>query len=166
VRRALLLAAAGHLLAVRAVPRLVMRRVMGVVAETGGVNHAVPVPRQGASDRTVIRPSPDILYTVCAYDVSLRPLRITAPLPRDSYGSLALFASNTDVFFVRNDRQADGAVDVVLARPGTAAEAPDGATVVTAASTRGLVLLRYLIEDEARVDELDALRRTTVCAPL
>lgn len=161
----LLLAAVVHLGVVLAVPYVVMGRILDVaIAEAGGVNQAVAAPIQDAGERTVIRPSPDILYTACAYDVSRQPLRVTAPLP-DSYASLALFAGNTNVTYVVNDREVGDEIDITLVAPGAEATAPEGATVIETATDRGLVLIRFLIEDESRLAELDAVRREATCEP-
>ena len=61
--------------------------------------------------RAIVRPSPDLLYAGCAFDLADGPLRIQATVPRDTYWSLSMFAANTDNFFVVNDRAAKSALD-------------------------------------------------------
>ena len=168
-RRAVLLtlalAAVFHLLAVIAVPYAVMRRVSAVLADrAGGVNIGLHAPRQDASAREVVRPSPDVLYTACAFDVSQGPVRLAGPLPA-TYASLALFADNTDVFFVANDRDVGGRIDVYLVGRDSRATAPPGAMLVRAPSDRGVALFRTFIDDERRLPELDAARREQSCEP-
>jgi len=160
-------AALVHVATVRLIPWLVMRRAMEVIAGTAGVNAAVYAPRADENARAIVRPSPDLLYSSCAFDVSERPLRLRAQVPPDTYWSISMFAANTDNFYKRNDREAGGAaVDLVLALPGTAVALPAGAQRVDAPTARGIVLTRTLIADEARLDELDRARRSFTCAPL
>ncbi|MCU0670784.1 MAG: DUF1254 domain-containing protein [Myxococcota bacterium] len=166
---ALALAAAVHLAVVWSVPRVIMAEAMRRMIEAGGVNAAHFPPRVDATSRAIVRPSPDLLYASCAFDLGDGPVRLTADVPDAGYWSLSLFAANTDNFFVVDDRDAggDGArVDLVLVKAGAQANAPPGARVVEAPTTRGIVLTRTLIDGEERVPFLDAARRTFRCAPL
>ncbi len=159
-------AALVHVVAVWAIPRVIMLGTMVALARQQGCNVAVYAPRADETARAVVRPSPDLLYSLCVYDVADGPVQITADVPRDTYWSVSMFAANTDNFFVLNDRQATGGrVALVLAPPGAAVEVPDGAVRVDAPSTRGIVLVRTLVSDEARLAELDAVRRTFRCGP-
>lgn len=166
----LLLAAATHALAVWALPRAIMARV---------ASSATPEQRSGAyfppmtdeTSRRIVMPSPDLLYATCAIDVRERPLRVRAD-PRGAghgnYWSIALYAANSDNFYVLNDTQAGTQpVDLVIVPAGSAATAPAGATVVQSPSTRGLLLMRVLVADYAReAATLEAARRSLRCAPL
>lgn len=164
---ALALAAVVHVGVVWAIPRVIMSVVVRGMTERGGVNAAQFPPRADATSRAIVRPSPDLLYAACAFDLGDGPLRLTAEIPAAGYWSLSLFAANTDNFFVVNDRTAGGPrVDVVLVRAGASVTAPPGARVVESPSARGVVLTRTLVDREERVSELDAARRTFRCAPL
>ncbi|HUS25246.1 MAG TPA: DUF1254 domain-containing protein [Candidatus Binatia bacterium] len=174
------IAAASNVLAVLAAPRLIHalvthRITTQALAASGGAQSrtgdiAVHAPRADASARTVVRPSPDLLYTACVFDVSRRPLHITGPVP-DSYASLSGFAANTDNFFALNDAAvtADASgrrrFDVVLAR-APLAQLPPGARLVLSPTARGLVLFRTLIPDEATLPALLALQQQQACEPL
>lgn len=156
-----------HAATVWLLPRVVMTVATEGMAENAGFNHAVYPPRADETARTIVRPSPDLLYAGCAFDLSAGALRIRAAVPRDTYWSLSMFAANTDNFFVVNDRgAASGAVDIVLAQVGSAVAVPDGATLVEAPSARGIVLTRTLIASAQRVAELDEARRRFSCEPL
>lgn len=164
---ALVVAGVAHVLTVWLLPRVVMRIAIDAMAEREGFNRAIFPPRADETARTIVRPSPDLLYAGCAFDVASGPVRIQAVVPKDTYWSVSMFAANTDNFFVVNDRKASsGAVDVVLAAPGSNVALPQGATLVEAPSTRGIVLTRTLIAHADRLGELDEARRRFTCAPL
>ena len=159
-----------HLLVVWAIPYAIMAALSASrAAEERGTGPLFP-PMTDASSRRVVMPSPDLLYATCAFDVRQRPLRIQADPKLPGYWSIALYAANSDNFFVLNDRQAAGApVDLVLLGPDTPAPAglPAGAKVVTTPSGRGLLLMRVLVGDYAAEREaVEAARRTLRCTPL
>ena len=70
-------------------------------AEERGTGPLFP-PMTDASQRRVVMPSPDLLYATCAFDVRQRPLRIQADPKLPGYWSIALYAANSDNFFVLN----------------------------------------------------------------
>jgi uncharacterized membrane protein len=164
IAAAVVLAALIHLGAVKAVPYAVMHVVRSKTAlEPNRIHHRDPVT---AASRDVVRPSPDLLYSACPYDVSERPLRITAPVP-DTYFSIAAFAANTDNFFVINDAQmAAEPIAIVLLSEQADYQASAGERVVRAPMTEGVVLFRMLIEDRSRLDELTGLQRQADCRPV
>ena len=159
-----------HLLAVWALPRVIMARLAAVASPQERAGVYLP-PMTDHTQRRVVMPSPDLLYATCALDVTERPMRIRVDLRTPGYSSGALYASNSDNFFVLNDRQAgDAPVDLVLLGPQPYAQdpvIPPGARTVTAPSARGLLLLRVLVADYAsEKGVVEAARRTLRCEPL
>ncbi len=137
------------------------------ILERGGINVALPAHRADASSRTVVRPSPDLLYTACVFDLGKGPLHITAPVP-DSYLSISGFAADTSNFFALNDR--DAPQDAGLPRSldlwitGPSATAPPGAQrTVSAPTRRGLVLFRTLVQDRSSDTALAEIRAAQRC---
>ena len=167
----LALAAAVHLAAVWALPRAIMWRLASGgssnMPSEGGV--LLP-PMTDHTQRRVVMPSPDLLYAICSYDLATRPLRLRADPKLPTYWSIALYAANSDNFFVLNDRQAAGApVDLVLIGPDMAKPGalPAGARLVKAPGGRGLLLMRVLVGDYAAEREaVEAARRSLRCTPL
>lgn len=152
-------------------PRPAVQARKAEILARGGINIALPAPRADAEARTVVRPSPDLLYTACAFDLSRGPLQLTALVP-DSYLSISGFAADSSNFFAVNDRDAvsdaDGQrrLEIVLSRSADV-RVPDGARLVVAPDDRGLVLFRTLIVDEAALPELQARYQAAQrCAPL
>lgn len=138
------------------------------VARAGGANTMYHAPLPSERSRTVVRPSPDQLYSICAYDLSSGPMRVHGTADLDTYWSLSFFAHNTDVFHVVNDGQlASPAFDFVLAREGAPApDLPDGSTLILAPTPTGVVMQRVFIDATENLPALDTQRRGTVCEPL
>lgn len=165
-----LLAVGTHWLVVWATPRVIMHRVLTRVVPAGSGGVFLP-PMTDHTQRRIVMPSPDLLYALCAYDLSERALRVRADPRTPNYWSIALYASNADNYFVFNDRQAAGtAIDWVLVGPGGYARTPaipEGARLVTAPDARGLLLMRVLVGDHAAERaRVEAARRSLRCEPL
>lgn len=157
-------AIAVHIAVVRAFPYLVMF-VVGRVFK-GPVNEMIHMPPTTAASRSVVRPSPDLLYSAVIYDVRDGPLRIDALVPA-TYWSISFFANNTDNYFVTNDRAiGEGPASFVLAGPGEKPDAPDSAYLIEAKSKRGVILLRALVQDFAKIDDLIAIQKQAHCSRL
>ncbi|HEY1077956.1 MAG TPA: DUF1254 domain-containing protein [Fontimonas sp.] len=142
-----------------------------LILERRAINVSLPAQLPDASARIVVRPSPDLLYTACLFDVSEGPLHITAALP-DSYLSVSGFGAETSNFFALNDRDAwsvDGApglLDITLAMTPARGTEPGTTRHIQAPSPRGLVLFRMLVQDRAPDAALLALRAQQRCEPL
>lgn len=159
-----------HLLAVWAAPYLIMGVLMqGPLARTMNMqNQAAFPPPVTAKVRTVVMPSPDLLYSVCVYDLSGGPVRISANPGLSSYWSIALYAANSDNFFVINDRKAAGKPVTLwlVSEQGTSVAngVAAGSQVVVSPSTKGFLLMRVLTGDyEAEKSVVEPARRTLVC---
>jgi uncharacterized membrane protein len=163
----LIVAALVHGASVMLLPRVIMLRTMAVISKAGGLNAMTHAKRPTAAARGIVRPSPDLLYSTCVFDLNVAggAVRVHASAMPDTYWSVSLFDAQTNNFFVLNDRQAKGgAADFLVIAPG----AFIGGTklpVVVAPTTRGLVLFRTLINDEKHVAQIDAARRHAACEP-
>jgi uncharacterized membrane protein len=158
-------AAVAHLGVIMVAPYVLMRGAMKRVSRDGAsINTWIHAPRVSEESRRVVRPSPDLAYSACVYDLSNGPIRVTAAA-WDDYMSVSAFASNSDNFFVINDREAPQGVDLVLIREGD--EKPAGAAmVVESPSTRGIVLQRRVAPTQERFAKADAARKNDICGPL
>lgn len=161
----LLLALAVHVASVYLVPRFIMLRTMAAISRNAGVNAISHGQRPTARSRGVVRPSPDLLYSTCIYDLGAAhgALRVHARDMPATYWSVSLFDADTNNFFVMNDHQAkNGAVDFLLISPGAFVDG-NRLPVVIAPSERGIVLFRTLINDETHIAQIDAARRHAGC---
>lgn len=123
-------------------------------------NQWVFAPPATAERRTIVRPSPDLLYSLLLYDVSNYPLRLTAVIP-DNYWSISGFAMNTDNFFAINDRQAKSTpIEVVLVRKGMTYQDSTGKVrVIVAPTDRGIILIRTVITNKADLPRLTEIQK-------
>ncbi|MDZ3831317.1 MAG: DUF1254 domain-containing protein [Sphingopyxis sp.] len=150
--------------AVAAIPYAMMGAAIERLGK-GGVNRMSHGNLATPERQPVVRPSPDLAYSSCPFDLSAGPLAIeVVPVP-GRYSSLSIFDAATDVVFVRNDVEAKGApYRIIVARAGQAV--PAGAPVVRTSHDRGIALIRLLLRDPAEIGEVDALRRRSFCQPV
>lgn len=154
-----------HLASTWYLPRFLMDRALdGLERQAGGTNTLFQAPPATAESRAIVRPSPDLLYSICVVDLSRGPVRIRA-LPSQPYSSVSVFAANSDNVFVMNDRYlAPGAAFEVWVARGDQ-KVPLSAPVAMLRSDRGLVLVRRVRTDPAQSTALEALRGQASCKP-
>jgi uncharacterized membrane protein len=173
---ALLVVVLSHMLAVWALPRVIMDRVISLgdreaLTQNSETGVYLPPPTDH-TQRRIVMPSPDLLYATCAYDVGERPLRVTLDINYPRYWSIALYASTSDNFFVVNDRDAAGAaVEFILQGPNAQASARGTSenlgTVIRSPTDRGFLLMRVLVNDDPAVRaSAETARRQLRCQSL
>ncbi|MGE0045561.1 MAG: DUF1254 domain-containing protein [Hyphomonadaceae bacterium] len=159
---ALAAALGAHFAVMASAPNVVMNTAMDRLSERGArANQWVHAPRVSEASRTIVRPSPDLAYSVCVYDVANGPVHIRMG-PGAAYWSLSLYSANSDNFFTLNDREAADGADIVIVRAG-AAHPVGAARVVESPSTRGIALERRLAPTQDEFLIADAARRGDVC---
>lgn len=158
----LILAAVTTWAAIGAIPYGLMNVAMERLGQ-GGINTMSHGNLATPARQPVVRPSPDLAYSSCPYDLSAGPLAIdVTPVP-GRYSSLSIFDAATDVIFVRNDVEAQGKpFRIMVARDGQAV--PAGAEVVRTTHDRGIALVRLLLKDPKEIGALNAVRRQSTCA--
>lgn len=158
-------AVGGYYATLAATPFALMRLAEAKMAKTAPVNHFTHTPPVRAEQQFVVRPSPDLLYSICPFDLSAGPLEITAvPVP-GRYSSISIFDAHTDVAFVRNDEQMAGQpMRVVLAAEGQ--KAPAGVETVRVRYPTGIVLQRVLLADPSEAAAVDPIRSKAQCRSL
>lgn len=160
----IVVAALVHMGATYALPRVLTARAL---SRMGLPNTMQFPPRADETSHIVVRPSPDLLYAACPFDLSKGPLKITSPVPHTTYWSVAAYDTAANNFFVRDAMQIPGdAVEIIVLHPGTPMPHLDNATervILFAPTDKGVVLLRLFIDDEQHLAALDALRRQATC---
>lgn len=144
------------------VPRTLMALAVRRVAQIGGMNRMTHAPVVTAKSRAIVRPSPDLLYSSCPFDVSAGPVLVdVAPVP-SPYWSLSVLDAETNVAFVRNNVQPGGRpLHVAIALAGQAV--PAGYLPVRVTGSRGVALVRVLFDREKGATAIDRARRGSRC---
>ena len=149
-------------LALAATPRLLMAAALRRVEQAGGANAMRHPPLPTAQSRTIVRPSPDLAYSSCLFDLSDGPVLVEVqPVPAP-YWSLSVFDARTDAAFVRNNRDSGGGpIRIAIARPGQ--PVPAGLETVRVGGDRGIALVRMLVGTRDLYPAIDRARRASRC---
>lgn len=162
---AALLAVGSYLLTLVMTPYVLMSMAEARISTNSPVNRFTHAPPVRADAQFVVRPSPDLLYSTCPFNLSNGPVEVRAEPVPGRYSSISVFDARTDVAFVRNDEQMAGRpMRVVLAMRGQTV--PDGVEVVRLLYPNGIVLQRVLLADPSEAAQVDPVRRRATCAPL
>ncbi len=164
-------AAVGHVGTVVAAPHALMALAMDKLSHGGEVANAFTFMRRtSAQSRAVVRPSPDLAYASCVYDLAQGPLLISAaPTPGGGHASISVFASNTDNIATYDTIAYPHGVRFVLALRGEPLPEKVRATglpVLLSPSRKGVILDRRLAPTAAAFALADKARRADSCAPL
>lgn len=161
-----LAAGAGHVGTIVAAPFAIMHVVTGKMSQDRtAINRFVFGERVTQNSRNVVRPSPDLAYSSCVYDLSEGPLLVTAPpSPDNGYVSLSVFDARTDNIAVFDSSQFPQGIRFVLAREGQAVAGGD--PVVRTSHDTGVILDRRLAPTAEWFAAVDKARRMNSCAPL
>ncbi|NJK64044.1 MAG: DUF1254 domain-containing protein [Synechococcaceae cyanobacterium SM2_3_1] len=147
-----------HFLILFAIPYVAMWGVMRRVTRYVGLNCFAHVPQPTAKNRDVVRPSPDLIYSIAVFDVSRSPLQISVPAP-PAYMSLSLYAANTDNFYVVNDQQFDSAeLSFVLAKSSSVFLDQKEVRVIQTPTSQGIILLRYFAANAEALSKINPIQ--------
>ena len=147
--------------ALTAAPRLLMAAAYQRISQ-GGVNRFTFGPLATDKSRAIVRPSPDLAYSSCPFDISEQPRLIDVPNVPAAYWSLSVYDAETDVAFVRNNVDSGGGpIRAAVALAGQ--PVPAGYARVTVGRPRGIALVRILVEDRAAFPAIDRARRQASC---
>lgn len=161
----LVLAFVGYHVALAQFPRVLMDLATRRVAKGAGYNTMTAVPLATDKSRAIVRPSPDLAYSTCPFDLSDGPVLVdVVPVPA-AYWSLSVFDDRTDVAYVRNNIEADNQpIRIAIAQEGQ--PVPDSMTAVRVKGRTGIALLRILVQDRRQFDAIDAARKKSSCKGL
>lgn len=135
-----------HAVTLNLVPGVIMARAMEALAQRGVALHRFTMPeRVTPQSQTIVRPSPDLFYALCRYDLGNPGMQLAVQMADwPDYQSLSFFDAGTDNF--ATFRGTGKAVTVRLLPPGSAPQ--DGAIISPTA--KGVILIRRLAPDAER----------------
>ncbi len=143
----------------------IMDRAVAKVAARSKFNHMAHGNIATPANQPIVRPSPDLAYSTCPFDLTDGPLQIDVHPVSGRYSSLSVFDARTDVVFVRNDIQAKGApYRVVIARDGQSV--PAGMETIRVKYDKGIGLIRLLLASPTEIGSLEPARRLSTCGPV
>lgn len=159
----LIVAALAAWAGVAAIPYAIMEgAVRKLAAQGAGLNRMSHGELASADRQPVVRPSPDLAYSSCPFDLSDSPLVIDVVPVAGRYHSLSIFDAATNAIFVRNDLEARGtSYRIIVARDDQVV--PEGAEVVRTAHNRGIALVRLLLKERTELAMLGPARRKSTC---
>jgi hypothetical protein len=121
----------------------------------------------GPDSRIIVAPNRDTLYSVAVLDLRSEPLVLTLPEVTDRYYTYQLLSPWTDSFAYIGTRATGGrAGSWLIAPPGWEGEAPDGAEVIESPTNQVFLLGRFLVDDDADVANVIAIRDRSSLQPL
>jgi len=145
-----------------ATPYVLMSAAMKRIGQDGPVNVFRYGDMATADRQPIVRPSPDLSYSTCVFDLSKGPVLVDVPPVPGRYWSVSIFDARTDVAAVRSDRDTGGKpARLALLREGQ--KAPAGYEAVPLGYDKGLALIRILLSSPSDFAEVDAIRRTATC---
>ncbi len=167
-----LLAAAAHIVTSVFFPRLEREDTVAALMAISKPNTLMVLEDQ-AKVKEVLRGVPtDMAFAVCPYDISERPISISAPLP-DTYWAVSIFEPSGRNIYTLNDTQVgtnNFAAVIIQGEAKTAAEEDTskregGGIVIHTNEPQGVVVIRAFVPDLASRKRAHALLAETECAP-
>jgi len=157
---AIVFAAASHAAVLHFAPSVIMGRALDKMAARGTpVNGFSLGPRTTPQTQTVVRPSPDMAYSACRFDLTRAPRGLRVRMNASpGYASLSFFDSATNNFLIV---RGEGATrEVVLLAPGSSTTIPDTAVAPT---NTGVILIRRLAPTAADYEAVVKLAKGDRC---
>lgn len=154
MRRKLTIAAAlaagfviAHIVTLQAIPGVIMTVATKKIGESAGLdaNTFRLSPRVTPQSQTVVRPSPDLAYSLCLYDLSEGPIKLTVA-PWHAYSSVSFYDARTNNFATI---RAENGADILLASKNSDFSADVAHERHVSPTRTGVILIRRLAPTEA-----------------
>lgn len=148
------------------IPSAIMAMASDKLFSNQGINRILHAPQVTYKSRKVVRPSPDLIYSICGFDLSNGPLQVSAKTIPDNYWSVSAYAENTDNFWVLNNQQVEE--NAVTAFIGTKEQISNldktsSHLAIISPSSTGVILFRNLVALPEDFVKIDKLRRQSNC---
>lgn len=145
----LVLAAIMHFGAVYSLPYVIMTRVMSR-APANVMQHSLPTD---AASRAIVKPAPDLLYSLCSYDLSKGDVKVTVA-PYHTYWSVGFYAANSDNFHISKEVKP---ILLSIDKKQGALQSP---------SNKGIVLFRFLVQNADDLEKAKIAQKEVKCDEL
>lgn len=158
-----MVAVGAHMAVLRMAPLAIMSKAMSVMAERGVPLHKFSMsPRITPKTQTIVRPSPDLAYSLCRFDLSSGPILIRGT-KWDGYASLTIFDAETNAVFIASLNAADTNSNSVILTLDSDVKPTDNTPVLTLVKPKGLALIRRLAPTTELYDQAKILGHSDMC---
>lgn len=149
-------------------PLVVTTRTLQRLGGLVGVNSLFwQTSLSGPESRTIVAPNRDTLYSIAVLDLRAGPVVLTLPEVTDRYFTYQLLDAWTESFAYVGTRATGGRAGTwVIVPPGWEGAAPAGADVIEASTPQVFLLGRFLVDDEADIANVLAIRDRASLRPL
>lgn len=156
-----------HFLVVLAIPNVTVMSASSRIADAGGLNKALHSHSPGAERWLDGRLSnPDILTSVCAFNLALGPVRISAQVP-GALWSVSIYSDNRQLIHtLRESDVTDRSFDAIVAGTGQQFSNDEGIREIHLARFTGIVVFRSIIDPAQDIKMQQALNETSRCTAL
>ena len=152
-----------HMAVVRMAPSTIMSKVMNVMAERGLPLHQFSLsPRITPKTQTIVRPSPDLAYSLCRFDLSEGPILIMGTR-WNGYGSLTIFDAETNAVFITSLDTASPNSNPVILTLDAGVQPSAGIHVLKLDKPKGLALIRRLAPTTELYNQAHKSAKSDIC---
>lgn len=162
----------GHFATLHMTPGVIMGKAMKQVEARGVALHRFSLsPRTTPQTQTVVRPSPDLAYSLCRFDLSGDEALLVRAGLYDNYASVSFFDMYTNNFATvrigAGDNPASGS-EILLRAPGGAKleHAAYAGPQFESPTRRGLILIRRVAPTVAAYEKVISIASDDSCALL
>jgi hypothetical protein len=121
----------------------------------------------GPDNRFIVAPNRDTLYSIAVLDLRAGPMALTLPEVTDRYYTYQFLDAWTESFAYVGTRSTGGRAGTwVVTPPGWSGTLPEGAERIDSPTPQVFLLGRFLVDDDADVADVDAIRRQASLRPL
>lgn len=153
-----------HVFTLQVAPEFIMAKAMKLLAQKGLSEHSFSLsPRITPQSQSIVRPSPDLAYSICLFDLSTGPVLVKGE-KWNGYGSITIFNANTDAVYVASLDQVDTPPPaVILAMAGTQTASVD-LPIITLKNPKGVALIRRLAPTIDLFEQVQSISQKDICA--
>jgi hypothetical protein len=121
----------------------------------------------GPDNRFIVAPNRDTLYSIAVLDLRGEPMALTLPEVNDRYYTYQFLDAWTESFAYVGTRATGGRAGTwVVTPPGWSGALPEGVERIDSPTPQVFLLGRFLVDDDADVANVDAIRRRSSLRPL
>lgn len=156
-----------HFLVVLATPQVTVMSASSRIIDAGGLNKALHSHSPNAELWLDGRlPNPDILTSVCAFNLALGPVRISAQIP-GALWSVSIYSDNRQLIHTLHESDVtDGSFDAIVAGTGQQFSNEVGIREIHLSRFTGIVVFRSIIDPGQDIKRQQALNETSRCTAL